>query len=88
MKKKTEYFILIAVSILLSWILAMSADLDKLELGALVNFIFPILFGIITLVFYLISCYFINTPTKLKTIAIILSIMNILFGMFIRFVDF
>ena len=49
-----KHILLILFSIITSYILATSADLDKMELGALANAFFPPVIGIFTICLYLV----------------------------------
>jgi hypothetical protein len=54
MKKNTgKYIGFIAISVLISWLLAISVNLDKYELGALFNMVIPIVIGVFSIVLFL-----------------------------------
>ncbi len=79
---------MILISILISWCIAMSANLDKLELGAIVNLIYPIILGIASLLFYWLLSKFIKNKFFQFCILILTLIFNIGLGLYIRFVNF
>ncbi len=88
--KKTirNHLIYIAISIVLSWCISMSADLVKLELGVIINIIYPIIFGVISLVFYLIGSWKFKGSKGRLVFLIIAILLNLSTGLYIRFVDF
>ena len=78
-----------------SWTIALSVDVDKYELGALVNIYYPPVFGILTILIFLILDWRIQkiltapiSHSKIQTIRITLTIIliltNIGFAFYIR----
>ena len=87
--KKTirSHLIYIVISIILSWCISMSADLVKLELGVIINIIYPIIIGVLSLATYLIGSW-IFKESKGRLFLIIAILLNLSTGLYIRFVDF
>ncbi len=54
---KRNHLIYISLSIVLSWCISMSSDLVKLELGVIINILYPIIFGILSVIIYLIGSW-------------------------------
>jgi len=75
--------VIIIISTIISWIISMSTDLNRLELGALANLFFPPLIGICSIVIYMIS-YWINKKISIL-IMIILSVLIIYCGLWFFF---
>ena len=73
---------LLVIATITSWIIAMSVDLDKYELGALMNMIYPPAFGALTILTFTIVDVLTKKPRILLTIFLIIA--NILFGIYIR----
>ena len=88
MKKGTnsKFVLLLIVSAILSWIIANTIDTTHMELGALVNVFFPLLFGITSIVIYSITTHFFKNATMVKNLFILLFLLNIGFGVYIRIV--
>jgi len=84
---KLKLSLMIILSMIISEIISMSADLNKLELGALVNIIYPIISGLITLAFFLAGCLITKIDKYRIILALILVITNLSIGMYIRYVD-
>ena len=82
-----NHLLLILLSIIVSLSISLSADLSKLELGALINLIYPILAGFISLILYFIlrNIFKAANPIYFLISAIL---FNLLTGIYIRFVDF
>ena len=78
----------IGLSVLLSWLIAMSADLVELELGALVNMFYPILIGIFSILAFLLAARFLKHTKWLTFVFVLIMMMNVASGLYIRFVDF
>jgi len=73
--------LLILISAFVSLILAASTDMSHQELGALVNYIWPPVIGLLTLIlFYLIS-FLIKNVTLLKIVLAFLCLYNIYVGL-------
>jgi hypothetical protein len=54
-KENTLFFVgLIAISTIISWILAVTVDLNKYELGAMFNMFFPPIVGVLSVVIFLL----------------------------------
>ncbi len=78
----------ILISILCSWLIAMSADLGKLELGAVINFIYPLIFGFVFLGIYWLLAKFIKNDGLNIFLLILTILLNLGVGLYIRFVKF
>jgi hypothetical protein len=66
----------------------MSADLVKLELGVIINILYPIIFGILSIIIYLIGSW-IFKGNEWRLFFLILALMlNLSAGSYIRLVDF
>ncbi len=88
LNKKIKHTFYILLSIALSWFIAISVDLEALELGAIINFIYPIIIGLLSLVIYLVGTWILKRD-KWKIVFLIVAILiNTGTGLFIRFVDF
>jgi hypothetical protein len=73
---------LLIVATIASWIIAVSVDLDKYELGALINLIYPPVFGMLTILTFLIVDWCTN---KIRVpLTIMLCLANIAFAFYIR----
>ena len=81
-------YLFIIISIILSWCIAMSADLGRLELGAMINLVYPILIGLLLLGFYAIITLFSRAEKVRFMVSIIIVFLNLATGIYIRFVDF
>lgn len=66
----------------------MSADLGRLELGAMINLVYPILIGLLLLGFYAIITLFSRAEKVRFMVSIIIVFLNLATGIYIRFVDF
>lgn len=77
---------LLILSIILSFILAVTTPkLNQLELGAMFNFTFPLILGVITLILLLITSL-ITQNKKIRIAALcLLSICNVILGIFFHF---
>ena len=73
---------LLIVATIASWVIAMSVDLDKYELGALINFFYPPIFGALTILTFLIIDWI--TKKIRVPLTIILILANIAFAFYIR----
>jgi hypothetical protein len=73
---------LLIIATITSWIIAMSVDLDKYELGALINFLYPPIFGSLTILTFLIVDW--KTKKVRVPLTIILFLTNIVFAFYIR----
>ena len=74
-KTKNNVWIII-IGTVLSWIIAMSADLSNVGLGGLAHLFFPIIIGIVTLLIYLILRIF--TKKIIWVITILGTIYNLI----------
>jgi multidrug transporter EmrE-like cation transporter len=88
MKQKILSVFLIILSIFISWFISMSANLNTLELGALINLIYPFLVGFGTIGFYLIGTWIFKGSKSRLLFLIIAILLNLSTGLYIRFVDF
>jgi len=88
--KKTirNHLIYIALSIVLSWSISMSADLVKLELGVIINIIYPIILGVLSITIYFIGSWIFKGSKGRLIFLIIAILLNLSTGLYIRFVDF
>ena len=75
----------IGLSVLLSWLIAMSADLVELELGALVNMFYPLLIGLFSIIAFLLAARFLNHKKWLAFVFVLMMLINIACGLYIRF---
>jgi di/tricarboxylate transporter len=73
---------LLILATIVSWTIAMSVDLDKYELGALINFVYPPIFGVLTILTFLITDWI--TKKVRIPLTIFLILVNIAFGFYIR----
>ena len=73
---------LLIVATITSWIIAMSVDLDKYELGALINFLYPPIFGTLTILIFIIVDW--KVKKARVPLTIILFLANIAFAFYIR----
>lgn len=72
---------LIIVSSFVSFILAVTAsNIEHAELGALINYIWPVVIGVITLLFFLIISFLIKDEVVLKIILVITCLYNLYVG--------
>ena len=76
--KPRNNLIIILTTTIISWIIAMTADLSNAGLGGLANLIFPIIFGLVTIFWYFISRIFIKRYNWIITISGI--IYNLVFA--------
>ena len=76
--KPKNNLIVILTATMISWIIAMTADLSNTGLGGLANLIFPIIFGLATIILSFISRIFIKRYNWIITIAGI--IYNLVFA--------
>ena len=65
----------------------MSADLVKLELGALINVFYPIFIGALTIILFIIFSVIVKNEKWRKGFLILIILLNIAVGLIIRFVD-
>jgi len=62
---------IIVISTLASWIIAMSADLSKQELGALYNLIWPLLLGMVAIItFLMVSWISKSNRVRISTLSV------------------
>jgi hypothetical protein len=80
-----KHLLVILFSIIISYILATSADLEKIELGALANIFFPPAIGVFTICIYLVIGWLFKTKRNLIMIACVL--INIGTGIFLLVAD-
>jgi len=77
---------MIVLSISISYHLATTAkNINSLELGALFNFFFPFLLGLITIILYLFLSLLIKNKTLDLISTIVLSLINIYLGFVFHF---
>jgi len=86
MKNKKVQIAIIITTIIISWVLAMTVDLNRLELGALANFFFPPLIGVITIVIYLLGSWLIKGSKNF--FLVLCSFINLGVGIALHFFDF
>ncbi len=87
MKQKLIHLVIITITIAISWALALThPDLNKLELGALANYYFPPIIGLITLVIYLLLSWLQKSLGNL--VLVFCCIINFAVGIAFRFFDF
>jgi hypothetical protein len=88
MKFQLLGIILIVISGILSWNISMSADLSKLELGAIVNLIYPIIFLTLSIVLFALLTWKAKRNSIKTALLIFFILFNLLLGLYIRFADF
>jgi hypothetical protein len=86
MKTKLKNIVIIIISIIVSWVLAMTTDLSGLELGALANLFFPPMLGIVTVLIYVVLGLVLKRYRLV--IVIILCLLNISLGIIFHFFNF
>jgi hypothetical protein len=85
MQSRKTGFYLILISIFISFILVMSTNLNKYELGALIIWILPFINGLATIVIYFIITFiFKNSSIRIVALAICF-LYNIYFGISVHF---
>ena len=87
MKQKMIHLVIIVITIAISWCLALTRpDLNKLELGALANFFFPPVIGLISIGIYLLFSWLQKSLGKI--VLVFCCIVNLSVGITFRFFDF
>jgi len=85
MKTNTgPYTVAIVLSAFIAWLLAMTANLNKMELGALFNIFIPPVMGVICIVLLLLISIFKNGKASLIA-AIALCSFNLYIGLLLHF---
>jgi len=72
--------IAIGISIIVSFLFSISADMEGASLGALINFFWPPIIGILTLLFYLLIWWVIKDNTGRIAFTVVLCAYNIYVG--------
>lgn len=73
----------IIISVIISWLIAnVAVNYDTMELGALINFLFPQILGAATLIVFLLIDWAFPPARLLRTIILVL--INIIIGIQIR----
>jgi hypothetical protein len=75
----------ITISIIISWVLATSINLDKYELGAIYNLLLPPLVGIITIMLFLIANALVKNAKKQLMFLAICCLINLYTGILFHF---
>lgn len=85
MKLRTIGIYAIVLSTFIAFILAMTADLDRLELGALFNLILPPFVGVIAIIIHLLV-FWLSKNKKVQIFTIVILCMYLLYvGLILQF---
>ena len=85
MNPMTKHISAVILSVIVSYILSTSADLDKLELGALTNVSFPPVIGVLTICLYLLLGWIFKS--RRDYIMIVCVLINLATGIILLVVD-
>jgi len=75
----------ISLSILISWILSITVNLDKYELGAVYNIFVPPMVGLITIVLFLVPNAISKSPKTQAISLIVCCLINLGVGIIFHF---
>lgn len=86
MNESIKNIFIIILSTIISSVLALSVDLDRLELGALANLFFPSIIGVLTIGLYFLGVKLFGLNKNFFLTVCVL--INLATGIFFRFFDF